>query len=340
MQNFDAFQEFLSSPKKIAIVTHPKPDADALGSSLGLAGYLKKKQHQVQVITPTDYPKFLHWMSGNEEVINFEAPGNGDKVREVFETSDIIFCLDFPSLNRIGELGEMVRSSKAKKALIDHHLQPESFADFMFSRIEAAATCQMIYDLIVQLGDKEAIDISIAECLYSGIMTDTGSFRHANTTKEVHLVCAELIGIGVQINKINRWVYDTNTEERMRFLGFALKDKLTLLPEYRTAYFAISAEELEKYHSQTGDTEGLVNYGLSVEGIVFAVLFTEREGMIRISFRSVGNFSVNEFARKYFDGGGHKNASGGRSTASLQDTVQKFLQALPTCQELLAQADA
>ncbi len=335
MQNFEAFKELIGSPKTIAIVTHPKPDADALGSSLGLAGYLKKKGHRIQVITPTDYPKFLQWMTGNEEVINFEAEGNAEKASRIFTQADIIFCLDFPSLNRIGEIGEIVRASPAKKVLIDHHLEPEQFADFTLSETRAAATCQLIYELIVKLGDADLIDEFIAECLYAGIMTDTGSFRHSNTTKEVHLVCADLIDKGVSITKINRLVYDTNTEARMRFLGFALKDKLVVLPEYRLAYFAIRAEELDQFHHQTGDTEGLVNYGLSIENIIFSALFTERDGVIRISFRSVGDFSVNEFSRKYFNGGGHKNAAGGRSTLSLDETVKKFLGIMPTYQQQL-----
>lgn len=340
MQNFEAFQELLRSPQNIAIVTHPKPDADALGSSLGLAGYLKKKGHSIKVVTPTDYPKFLQWMPGNEEVINFEEEGNAGKVRAVFVESDVIFCLDFPSLNRIGEIGEMVRASSARKVLIDHHLEPELFADFTLSKTIAAATCQLIYELITDLGDAHEIDVDIAECLYAGIMTDTGSFRHSNTTKQVHLICADLIDRGVVITRINRLVYDTNTEERMRFLGFALKDKLVVLPQYRIAYFAISAEELDQYHSQTGDTEGLVNYGLSIENIVFSALFTEREGMIRISFRSVGDFSVNEFSRKHFNGGGHKNAAGGRSALSLQETVAKFLSVIPDYQAQLQNSDS
>ncbi|MCU0354291.1 MAG: bifunctional oligoribonuclease/PAP phosphatase NrnA [Cytophagales bacterium] len=340
MQNIDAFKQLLQTPRRIAIVTHPKPDADALGSSLGLAGYLNKGGHQVQVVTPTDYPKFLQWMPGNDGVLNYERPEHAAAARQAFASAEVIFCLDFPCLSRIGELGELVRQSAARKVLIDHHLQPEMFADFTLSRTEAAATCQLIYELIVDLGDADLIDTEIAECLYAGIMTDTGSFRHSNTTRQVYLVCADLVGRGVSINRINRLVYDTNTEERMRFLGFALKDKLVVVPEYRLAYFAISAGELEQYHSQTGDTEGLVNYGLSIENIVFAALFTERDGMVRISFRSVGDFSVNEFARAHFDGGGHKNAAGGRSTLTLPDTVAKFLAAVPQYQAALQNADA
>lgn len=332
MQDLQAFKELLSSPKKIVITTHTKPDADALGSSLAWAGYLRKKNHQVQVITPTDYPRFLAWMPGNDGVIIFNE-GKEKQSAQLINEADIIFCLDFSSLKRINELGEIVRASQAVKVLIDHHLEPEHFADFEFWDIHAAATAQLIYELIVSLGDSEDLDISIGECIYAGIMTDTGSFRHPSTTQKVHLISAELIALGVETNKIHRLVYDNNTEAKLRFLGFALMEKLVVLPQYRTAYFAIGAEELIRYHSQTGDTEGLVNYALSIENVVMAAVIIDRmEGggkAVKLSFRSTGDFSVNDFARKHFDGGGHRNAAGGRSDASLDETIQKFLSLLP-----------
>ncbi len=327
MQNLESFRELLSSPRTIVITTHPKPDADALGSSLGLAGYLKKKNHTVQVITPTDYPRFLHWMQDNEEVLVYNE-GNEEKAAQLVANADVIFCLDFPSLNRIDAMGELVRQATAKKVLIDHHLGPEHFADYEFWDTGAAATCQLIFELIEALGDLQYIDLPIGECLYAGIMTDTASFRHPNTTKKVHLISAELIGLGVQTNKVQRLVYDNQTEERLRFLGYSLLNKLVVLPEYHTAYFAISAEELQRFHSQTGDTEGLVNYGLSIEGVVMAVLIIDRGENVKLSFRSVGDFSVNDLARQHFQGGGHKNAAGGKSDLNLEETVQKFLQLL------------
>lgn len=334
MQHSEEFKELLSSPKKIAITTHQKPDADALGSSLALASYLKKKNHQVQVITPTDYPKFLHWMQGNEEVIVFNE-GNEDRCAQIMQEADIIFCLDFSVLNRINELGEIVRNASAYKVLIDHHLEPEHFANFELWDTGAAATAQLVYELIIMLGDRDYIDTFIGECIYAGIMTDTASFRHSNTTKRVHLICADLIEIGVDTNRVQRLVYDTNTEARLRFLGFALSEKLIVLPEYHTAYFAISEAELKRFDSQTGDTEGLVNYGLSIEGIVLAALIIQRDGAVRLSFRSVGSFSVNDLSRKYFEGGGHKNAAGGKSDVSLEETVDKFLSLLPLYKDQL-----
>ncbi|GAA0891470.1 bifunctional oligoribonuclease/PAP phosphatase NrnA [Fulvivirga kasyanovii] len=323
MQNLEAFKTVISSPKKVVITTHHKPDADALGSSLGLAGYLKKKGHEVSVITPTDYANFLAWMKGNDEVIIFNE-GNEEKSGKLISEADMIFCLDFSSLNRINELGEMVRQSEAVKVLIDHHLEPEDFADFVYWSTEAAATAELVYDLICDLGDKQLIDKDLAESLYAGIMTDTGSFKHPNTTKNVFNVCAELVEIGADTAKVSKLVYDTNSLDKVKFLGFALNEKLKVLDEFNTAYFAVSADELKRFNSKTGDTEGLVNYALSIEGIKFAAVIIDRTEAIKMSFRSIGDFSVNEFARKHFEGGGHKNASGGKSDLSLEETVKKF----------------
>jgi bifunctional oligoribonuclease and PAP phosphatase NrnA len=323
MQNFEAFKNKVSLPNKIVITTHHKPDADALGSSLGLAGYLKKKGHQVTVISPTDYPDFLNWMGGNDEVIKY-SEGREKESAKVVSEADLIFCLDFSSLDRINELGELVRQSKAEKVLIDHHLEPEYFATYMLWSIKAAATAELVHQLIVDLGDADMIDKDIAECLYAGIMTDTGSFKHPNTTKNVFMVCADLIDKGADTAKVAKLIYDTNSIDRVKFLGYALNEKLRILPEYNTAYFAITDKELKKFNSKTGDTEGLVNYALSIEGINLAAVIIDRTEAIKISFRSVGDFSVNEFARKNFEGGGHKNAAGGISYLTLEETVNKF----------------
>ena len=195
MQDFQAFKELLNSPKNIIIVTHHKPDADALGSSLGLSGFLKKKGHQVTVVTPSDYPSFLHWMKGNDQVMIYESVKKS-QVDQLIDAAEIIFCLDFSSLHRINELGEKVRKASAKKVLIDHHLDPEHFADFQYWKVEAAATAELIYEVIEALGERHLIDQPIAEALYAGIMTDTGSFRHSNTSKNVHQVTANLIDLG------------------------------------------------------------------------------------------------------------------------------------------------
>ena len=334
VQKVQDFNDLLASPKRIVITTHQNPDADALGSSLGLSGYLSKKNHIINIITPTDYPEFLQWMPGEENVINFESDKQ-DLAKTLIAEADIIFCLDFSVLNRIKSMEEVVRNSSAKKVLIDHHQQPETFADFVFWNEKAAATCELIYQLIEILGDKHLIDIASAECLYAGLVTDTGSFRFDSTTKDLHRVAGELIEIGVKTNNIHRKIFDNNSLDRIQFLGFALSQKLTYLPEYNMSYMAISKEELAKYGSKNGDTEGIVNYGLSIKGVEMTAMFVEREDMIRISFRSVKDFSVSEFSRTHFDGGGHKNAAGGRSYASLAKTVEKFLSLLPAYKDKL-----
>jgi len=328
MQNNQAFKVFLDTPRRVVILTHFKPDADALGSSLGMAGYLKKKGHHVTVITPSDYPAFLNWMAGNDEVHIFNREKQ-DVSSQLIEKADIIFCLDFNSLSRINELGNMVQKSTAKKVLIDHHLEPESFADFEQWDVRAASTAELVYKTIVELDDQALIDADIADCLYAGLMTDTGGFRHPNTTQDVFKVAAELVAHGADPAKISRLIYDTNSLERLRLLGFVLGQKLQVLPEYKTAYIALTSEELRKFGSQTGDTEGLVNYGLSIKDIRLSVMITDRKENVKLSFRSLGDFSVNDLARKHFEGGGHKNAAGGQSTLTLDETLKKFLEILP-----------
>lgn len=323
MQNLKAFKELIKTPKKVVITTHHKPDADALGSSLAMASYLKQKGHAATVISPTDYPEFLAWMDGNDDVLIF-SEGNQKKAATLVAEADIIFCLDFSSLHRIDELGRMVEQSAAKKVLIDHHLAPDSFADFSYWSTKAAATAELVYDLICKLGEKNLITKEIAESLYAGIMTDTGSFKHSNTTENVFRISGELIALGADTAKVSKLIYDNNSINRIKLIGFALNERLIVLPKLSTAYFAISAEDLKRFHSKTGDTEGLVNYALSITGIKFAALLTEREDGIRISFRSIGDFSVNEFAQQHFQGGGHKNAAGGKSNETLKVTVEKF----------------
>lgn len=335
MQELESFKKQISTPKKIVITTHHKPDADALGSSLGMANYLKKKDHEVTVITPSDYPSFLAWMKGNEGVLNFEDENHKENATKKIEEAEIIICLDFSALGRTQDMEPLIREASAYKVNIDHHQDPEDFADFTYLSTAAAATCELVYDLIVKVGDKSLMDSDIAECLYSGIMTDTGGFRHPNTTKNVHLVTADLIDLGADNSKISRLIYDTNSVDKLKFLGFALSRRLVILPELQTAYFTISKKDLKKYNSQTGDTEGLVNYALSLDGIKIAALFTERKDAVKISFRSTEDVSVNKFAAKFFQGGGHKNASGGKSDLSLEETAEKFEKLIKENKKLL-----
>jgi len=322
MQNLAAFKELISLPKRIVITTHISPDADALGSSLGLAGYLMKEGHQVCVITPTDYPDFLCWMEGNDDVLVYE--GNEEKSSYLIDNADLVFCLDFSSLNRIGELGDIVRKCQAQKVLIDHHLNPETFAQFVLWSTEAAATAELVYDLIEMLGGTDKITKGIAEAIYAGLMTDTGNFRHPSTTPHVHQIVASLMELGADISKVAHKIYDSNSMNRMKLVGFALAERLTVIENTKVAYFYLSKADKEKYHYQTGDSEGLVNYGLSIQGISVSAIFIEDDKKVKISFRSFGDIPVNELARKYFNGGGHKNAAGGYSEKSLEETIEVF----------------
>lgn len=336
MQNIQPFKDFMGQTRTVVIVTHHKPDADALGSSLGLAGYLKKKGHAVTVVTPSDYPEFLHWMPGHKDVLALDR-GNESVVSEKINSAEIIFCLDFSALNRIQDLTEVVRNAPAKKVMVDHHLQPEDFAEFVKWDVQSASTAGLIFNLICELGDQQLIDADIADCLYAGLMTDTGGFRHSNTRYEEFQIASELVRLGANPTKVSKLIYDTNTLERLRLTGFVLSEKLKVLPEYKTVYMTLSAEELKRFGSQTGDTEGFVNYGLSIKGIKLSVMIHERKDSVKLSLRSLGDFSVNEMARNHFEGGGHRNASGGSSALTLEETVKKFLSILPSYQKQLNQ---
>lgn len=330
----------LSYPRKIAITTHHKPDADALGSSLALARYLRKKGHDAIVITPSDYPGFLNWMPGESGVMAYDQDKPWEHLKAVFLDADIVFCLDFNSLSRINDLGEWVKESPGVKIMIDHHLQPDDFAAYKIWDTRAAATAELIFDFITLLGDHAMIDVPMAECLYAGLVTDTGSFRHPSTNRTVHLIVADLLRIGVNPSRIHKLVYDNNHLNRLRFLGFVLKDKLQVLPDFYTAFISITKDEIRKYNVDTGDTEGIVNYALSIKGMVMGIVIIDRKDQVKMSFRSVGDFDVNTFARKYFQGGGHKNAAGGKSELSLQETVDRVLQSLEDNKDELARAYA
>lgn len=332
-QKLSELKGLLDTPKRIVITTHHKPDADALGSSLALARFLKKKNHLVQVITPTDYPTFLDWMEGNDDV--WVYPDKQEDSALFIEAAEIIFCLDFNALGRINDLGNLVAASFAKKILIDHHLEPQPFADIEFSDTTAAATCELIYEIIIGLGERSFMDTYIAECIYAGIMTDTGSFRHSNAGKKVHLIISDLYSWNLDSSRVHRLIFDTNSEERLRLLGFCLSEKLIVLEDCYTAFIYLSGEELERFDARTGDTEGLVNYALSIDKIVLAAMIVEREDGVKISFRSKGDFNVNVFARTHFEGGGHKNAAGGRSPKSLSETVRHFREIVSNYKEEL-----
>jgi phosphoesterase RecJ-like protein len=335
MHNIKELQALLSEAKKIVITTHHKPDGDAMGSSLGLYHFLLALGHQVHVVTPSDYPYFLHWLPGNSEVIDFQI--QEARAKELVAEADVIICSDFNALSRIGSLGDLVRSSAAKKVMIDHHLDPEGFEDYTYWDVRACAAAELVYRFIVELGFGNSIDKDIATCLYTGIMTDSGSFRFPSTSAEVHRIIADLIERGANNSRIHELIYDTNSENRLKFLGHILSQKMFVLPEINTAYIYIDQEELKKYQIVTGDTEGIVNYALSINGIRFAILVVDRGEARKLSFRSKGEFPANEVAKKYFEGGGHRNAAGGISFLSLTETVEKIKNILPEYEEMLKQ---
>lgn len=312
----------LSKPRNIVIVTHWSPDGDAIGSSLGLYNFLIKNKHKVTVITPNDYPAFLSWMKGNNKVIDFQK--NEASGKKIVSKAEIVFCLDFNALKRIDKLGEEIEKSDAIKFLIDHHPQPSDFADYMLHTVNACSTCELIYDFILLMGKKKLIDKDIANCLYTGIMTDTGSFRFPSTTSKTHRILADLIDAGAENAEVHNRIYDDNTESRLKLLGYCLSEKMTVLPEFRTAFFYLTQKELDKFNYKKGDTEGIVNYALSMQGIRFSAFFVERDGVIKTSFRSKGSFDVNKFARQHFNGGGHVNAAGGMSELPMDKTLEKF----------------
>lgn len=336
MLDITTLKDLLAQPKKIIITTHHKPDGDAMGSSLGLYNYLIQQGHHTTVIAPTDYPDFLSWMPGNAEVIIYTD--ETEQANALIAAADIIFCLDFNNLSRINEMGEQVRAAKAYKIMIDHHLEPEDFDDFRHWDINACAAAQLVYSFIADvLDNKKLINKDVATCLYTGIMTDSASFRLPNTTSTVHRVVADLIDAGAVNWRIHELVYNSASENRLRFLGHCLSNRLEVLHEFNTAIIVITKQDLEKYHVNTGDTEGIVNYALSIASIRLAAFIVERPDRVKLSLRSKGDFPANEICKLYFSGGGHRNAAGGQSSASLQEVVNQFKLILPEYKKLLIQ---
>jgi len=325
--DFIEIQKHLSFPRRILITTHTNPDGDAIGASLALFTYLAKKNHSVTVMVPDPFPDFLSWMPGTEKILIFKH--QQELCLNVIEHAELIFCVDYNSLSRINDAGKFILSAKALKILIDHHLYPSDHFDLKISIVKTSSTSELIYDFIVGQGDSHLLDKSIAECLYAGIVTDTGSFSYSCNSVKTYLIVADLFRIGIDGEYIHRQIYDTYSEGRLRLLGYSISDKLVVLPYYHTAYIALSQEDLMRFNYQVGDTEDVVNYALSMKNINLAALFMERDDMVKVSFRSKGQFSVDEIARNYFGGGGHSNAAGANCNTSLEETIKKFVDLLP-----------
>jgi bifunctional oligoribonuclease and PAP phosphatase NrnA len=324
----------LSEPKKIAITFHQKPDADAMGSGLGLYNFLIQFGHSVTVISPTNWAGFLSWMPGAKKVLDFEM--QNEKALNALKEAEWLFCLDFNVLNRTRNMEPVIADLNCTKILIDHHQQPQTEVfDYGISDTEKSSTAEMVFDFIINSGHAEKINMEVSECLYAGVMTDTGSFRFNSTSADVHRMVAKLKQTGFNHSQVHENLFDNFMESRFRFFGNTLLHRMEIFYEYNTALIAIPQRDLIKYNVKTGDTEGLVNFPLSIKGIKLAAVIIDRGDERKSSFRSKGGFDVNTFARKYFNGGGHFNAAGGRNTEPLDVVVEKFKKALKENKEQL-----
>lgn len=324
IQDIEAIALLLATPKKIVIIPHRSPDGDAMGSTLGLYHFLLKYNHEAVVIAPNEFPDFLAWLPGSETVKIFEK--DKENCTKILQEADLVFTLDFNAFHRVGnEMEKVLTELKSTYIMIDHHQKPDDYAAYTYSDTGFGSTCEMLYNFINFLGKKEAIDKTIGTCIYTGILTDSGSFRFPGTTGNTHRIVAELIDLGVENTKIPNLLFENSSYQRLQLLGRALQN-MKVLAHHNTSYTTLTQEELNSFEYVKGDTEGIVNYGLSIKGIVFTAIFIENtdEKIIKISFRSQGDFDVNQFARDHFNGGGHRNAAGGRSEVSMEETIVKF----------------
>ena len=323
----------IENAENIVIITHVGPDGDAMGASLGLWHFLMTIEKVPQVIVPTPFPNFLAWMPGADKTLVYKF--DKEKADEYIQKADLIFVLDFNSTSRMDKMAEAVLASKARKVMIDHHLQPENFTNIIISYPEISSTSELIFRLICRMGHFSDINLGCAECIYTGMMTDTGGFTYNSNHEEIYSIIYELIKLGVDKDDIYRKVYNTFSADRMRLMGYCLYKKMKIYPEYQAALITLTQRELHKFKYDNGDAEGFVNIPLSIEGINFSVFMREDPGKIKVSLRSQGSFPTNKFASEIFGGGGHLNASGGESYTTLDEAVRKFEEALPLYTEFL-----
>ena len=335
MQPVSEIFPLLSEPKNVVITFHQKPDADAMGSALGLYHFLIQLGHTVTVISPTNWAGFLSWMPGCKKVLDYEIQTT--KATDALNKAEWLFCLDFNTMERTKKMAEPITNLSCVKILIDHHQQPQVEAfNFGISDVTKSSTSEMVYDFIIASGNADKINVQVADCLYAGVMTDTGSFRFTSTTASVHRMVADLKDRGLEHSHIHEELFDNFLESRFRFFGHVLLNRMQIFYEYNTALIAIPQADLIKFNVKTGDTEGLVNFPLSIHGIKLASIIIDRGDERKSSFRSKGGFDVNTFARKYFNGGGHFNAAGGKNTESLDEVVRKFKAAIKENKEQLS----
>ena len=317
----------LDKKSKIVVTTHLNPDGDALGSMLGLYWFLKGLGHEVTPISPNDYPEFLQWLPGNFDTLDFSK--RRSFAVKTIQGAEVIFFLDYNEAKRAGDMKDVLMASKAKKIMIDHHPYPQLEVDVAISQTAVSSTAELVFEFIQAMDGLNYMNKAIAECLYTGILTDTGCFNYNSSRTRTFEIAARLLNFSIDKDDIFRRIYDNFSEHRMRLLGYCLNEKMQVFPEYRTAFISLNLEEQNRYNFATGDSEGFVNYPLSIKGICFTALFIERKDKVKISLRSRGAFPVNSFSEKYFSGGGHLNAAGGESTLPLDETIQKFVGLLP-----------
>lgn len=323
MYDTSILKEQLASPKQVAVVMHARPDGDALGTSLALALFLRAQGHSVHVIAPTEYPTFLSWLPGVDSVV-VAAHHTQEALLERIKGIDLLFCVDFSAASRLDEWAYILKQSDAFKIVVDHHIEPENFADLLLWDPKAAASAEVLFQIFEALGQKEKITVSVATCLYTGLVTDTNSFKNPNTRSITHRIAADLIEYGVDTFRVQRLIYDNQPLNRLHFFSFAVSQRLVVLSALHVAYFVIQKEDYKRYDLKSGDTEGLVDYALSLKGISLAAVLKEKDELVYLSLRSVGDVPANLIAKKYFNGGGHKNAAGGISHLSLTETVDRF----------------
>lgn len=318
---------------KIVIVAHVGPDGDAMGSTLALWHYLMTIEKEPTVIVPTPFPSFLAWLPGAECVLDYE--NNKEKADEIIAETELIFTLDFNTTSRMAKMADAVINAAAPKILVDHHLHPDNFAKIIVSYPEISSTSELIFRLICRMGDFSMINLACAECIYTGMMTDTGGFTYNSNSQEIYIIIAELIKLGVDKDAIYRRVFNTYSADRLRLMGLCLYEKMKVYPEYRAALITLTQEELNQFNYVNGDAEGFVNIPLSIDGVDFSVFMREDPEKIKISLRSQGTFPANKVSADLFNGGGHLNAAGGESYMSLAETVKKFEEALPDYKDFL-----
>jgi bifunctional oligoribonuclease and PAP phosphatase NrnA len=318
--------ELLETSDNILLISHINPDGDAIGSQLALYHYLISKGKTVSMLCPNNLQEFLKWMDGSDEITVFIR--HRKRAIKLIEAAKLIIMVDFNQPGRLGEAEKYVMASPTIKVIIDHHLEPHEFADLLITDPTVCSTSELIYEIIEVLEGKPFRNISFSEAVYVGIITDTGNFEHGAYTGRTMRIVADLIDSDIKKDKILNDIYNNFSPERMRLLGLALNQRMNVLMEYHTAYISLTMKDLADFNHVKGDTEGFVNMPLSIKGINFSVLFIEKENFVKLSFRSKGNFAVNEFASKYFHGGGHMNASGGEYYDTLENTVSYFLKVL------------